>query len=162
MVGSRFRVRRGVWLISTIAAVAFVVVSCSEGKVAQCNELIDVANRAVTQVQSVTQSANPAPAPGGSAANPANVEAMTRIATAADEARGSMENLSFGDQQLTQFQSRFVTMYTEISTATRALVASANTNNSQAAQQAFNDLKKATDKEAPLVEEVNAYCANTQ
>ncbi|WP_088894064.1 hypothetical protein [Leptolyngbya ohadii] len=164
MVCSLFRLRRGVWQTSTIAALAFLVVGCSEGKVSQCNQLIGVANQAVTQVQSVTQSANPAPgAPGTSNANNANnIEAMTRIATAADQARTEMEGLQFSDERLTQFQSRFVAMYTEIGNATRALVSSAQASNSQGAQQAFDQLKTATEKEAPLVTEVNQYCANPQ
>jgi hypothetical protein len=163
MVCSLFRLRRRIWQASTIAAIVFLTVSCSEGKVSQCNELISVANEAVAQVQSVTQGTNATAVPGNPTANAANnVEAMTRIATAADQARGEMEALEFSDQQLTEFKSRFVAMYTEIGTATRELVSSANANNSQAAQQAFNALKTATDKEAPLVEAVNQYCANNQ
>lgn len=160
MACSLFRSRRRIWQTSTIAAIAFLVVGCTEGRVSQCNQLISVANQAVTQVQSVTQGANAAATPGNPTAN--NVEAMTRIATAADQARAEMEALQFSDQQLTDFQSRFVAMYTEIATATRALVSGANANNSQAAQQAFTALKTATDKEAPLVQEVNNYCANPQ
>jgi len=163
MVCSLFRLRRGIWLTLTIAAVAFSVISCSEGKVSQCNQLISVANEAVAQVQSVTQSTAASPDAGNSTTNPANnVGAMNRIAAAADQARGEMEALEFSDQRLTEFKSRFVAMYSEISGATRELVSSATASNSQAAQQAFNSLKTATDKEAPLVEEVNRYCANPQ
>lgn len=164
MVCSRFHLRRRIGYRSTIAAVTFLLVSCSEGKVSQCNQLIGVANQAVSQVQSVTQETTASPAAAGNAtANAAgNVAAMTQIATAADRARTDMEALQFNDDRLTEFKSRFIAMYTEIGNATRELVSSANAKNPEAAQRAFNELKAATEKEAPLVDEVNRYCANPE
>ena len=133
-------------------AVSVLAVSCSESKTSQCNKLIEVANQAVTQVQSVTQNTDP------SNANPNNVQAMSKIADAADQARSQMQALQISDSNLKAFQDRFVAMYTETSQATRELVAAANANNPENAQKSFNALKAATDKEGPLVEEVNRFC----
>jgi hypothetical protein len=133
--------------VSTLATLGFLVVSCSDNKVSQCNKLIKVANEAVSAVETVTQK----PDPG-------NIEAMTKIAETADTAKTNMQALQLGDGKLKDFQGRFVNMYTDTSKATRDLVAAAQVKDAAAAQKAFDSLKTATDKEAPLVNEVNTYC----
>jgi hypothetical protein len=133
--------------VSTLATLSFLAVSCSDNKVSQCNKLIKVANEAVSAVQTVTQNANPD-----------NVEAMSKIAETADTAKSNMQALQLGDGKLKDFQSRFVSMYTDTSKATRDLVAAAGVKDATAAQKAFDSLKTATDKESPLVNEVNTYC----
>jgi hypothetical protein len=102
-------------------------------------------------VQAVTQSATP---------NPDNVGAMSKIADAADKAKTEMDGLKLNDDKLKNFQTRFTTMYTNTSQATRDLVAAANAKNAEAAQKSFDALKNATDLEAPLVNEVNTYCTS--
>lgn len=141
--------QRGI-VISAIAILSVFTASCGESKVSQCNKLIDVANKAVADVQAITTSANPQ-----------DVTAMTRIAETADQARGSMEALELADDQLATFRQQFVTMYSETSQATRDLVTAVNANNSQNAETAYNALQTATDKETPLVNEVNTYCGGT-
>lgn len=138
---------RGVLNVSTLVALGFLAVSCTDSKVSQCNKLIEVANQAVTEVQSVTQNASPD-----------NVEAMSKIADAADKAKADMQSIKLGDEKLQQFQGRFITMYTDTSKATRDLVTAASAKDADSAQKAFDSLKTATDLEAPLVNEVNTYC----
>jgi hypothetical protein len=133
--------------ISALVGLGFLVTSCTDNKVSQCNKLIKVANEAVSSVQAVTQNASPD-----------NVEAMTKIAEAADKAKADMQGLQVTDEKLKAFQTRFINMYTETSKATRDLVAAAGAKNAAAAQASFDALKTATDKEAPLVSEVNTYC----
>ena len=132
---------------SALICLGFLVTSCTDNKVSQCNKLIKVANGAVSSVQSVTQNATPD-----------NVEAMTKIADAADKAKSDMQGLQLGDEKLKDFQSRFITMYTDTSQATRDLVKAAGAKDAASAQKAFDSLKTATDREAPLVSEVNKYC----
>ncbi|MBD3880529.1 hypothetical protein IFO70_02035 [Phormidium tenue FACHB-886] len=133
--------------LPTLVCLGFLVTSCTDNKVSQCNRLIKVANEAVSSVQTVTQNASPD-----------NVEAMTKIADAADKAKADMQGLQIGDERLKAFQTRFVSMYTDTSKATRDLVAAAGAKDATAAQTAFDALKTATDQEAPLVSEVNTYC----
>lgn len=140
---------KGTLKASSIIALVFLVASCTDNKVSQCNKLIEVANRAVTEVQAVTQTANP---------NPDNVGAMSKIADAADKAKTDMGDLKVSDDKLKGFQTRFITMYTDTSKATRDLVTAANAKDAESAQKSFNALKTATDQEAPLVNEVNTYC----
>ena len=136
---------------SAIAIIGLVAAACGESKVAQCNRLIDVANTAVTEVQNVT-----------TAANPSDPEALNEIANTADNAVASMQDLEFSDEQLQAYQQRFVQMYEETSTASRAIYTAVNEENNEAAQQALTDLQTATGQETALVSEVNAYCGGTQ
>ena len=78
---------------SLIAAISVLAVACGESKVSQCNKLIEVANKAVGDVQEVTSSANPE-----------DVNAMIKIADTADQAKATMETLEINDEQLQSFQ----------------------------------------------------------
>jgi outer membrane PBP1 activator LpoA protein len=135
----------------TVAGVAVlaIVAGCTENKVSQCNRLIEIANRAVTDVQSVTQSANPQ-----------DVNAMTQIANTADRAASEMQAVKLSDQQLLSYKDRFVSMYADTSKATRNLIAAVGNQDGSAAQQAYDALQTATNQEGTLVTEVNTYCGS--
>lgn len=135
--------------VVSIAALGMVV-GCTENKVSQCNRLIDVANRAVTDVQTVTESASPQ-----------DVEAMSKIAETADRAATEMQAVKLSDEQLLSYQDRFVTMYADTSKATRDLIAAMGEQNGSAAQQAYSNLQTATNQEGALVTEINSYCGGT-
>jgi hypothetical protein len=121
----------------------------SPNRFSQCNQLITIANRAVSTVQNVTQDSNSDDA-----------AAMAGIADAVDRSKREMQTLRLSDPQLVGFQNRFMSMYTETSIASRALIEAAGRKDTQAAQNSFDALKAATDREAPLVEEVNRYCGS--
>ncbi|TVQ19653.1 MAG: hypothetical protein EA367_10900 [Leptolyngbya sp. DLM2.Bin15] len=135
--------------ISAIALLGLTLAACGESKAAQCNRLIEVANSAVTAVQEVTTAA--------SADDP---EALNTIADTADQAVINMQGLELADEQLQDYQQRFVAMYEETSRASRAIytAVSADPPNNEAAQQAVTDLQTATGQEPDLVDEVNTYC----
>lgn len=133
--------------IAIAVALGTLATSCGASKVAECNELIEVANNAVEEVQTVA-----------AAAQPEDVTAMLQIADTADQARSAMETLELSDEQLQGFQQRFITMYNETSTATRSLVSAVEAQDQAAAESAYNNLQAATGQETSLVNEVNAYC----
>lgn len=137
-------------MLSLAAALSLTLVSCGESKVSQCRKLIEVANGAVTQVQEVTQNANPE-----------DVNAMLQIADTADQATQDMQALELKDEALQGYQQRFITMYTDTSQSTRQLVEAVNNKDSQAADTAYQSLQTATNQEAPLVTEVNEYCQSS-
>ncbi len=139
-------------LISTsiIAIAAVVLAGCSEGKVSQCNKLIEIANQAATDVESVTQSSSPD-----------DPDAFLRIADTADAASEQLETLDIEDETLQGFRQRFITLYVETSSATRELVTAVNEQNAPGAEEAYNRLEAATNEEGPLVDEVNDYCGGS-
>lgn len=127
-----------------------LLVGCSEGKVAQCNKLIEIANQAASNVESVTQSSTPD--------DPA---AFLQIADTADTAFAELEEIEIDDETLEGFRQRFITLYVETSAATRDLVAAVEEQNAPGAEEAYNRLEIATEQEGPLVDEVNTYCGGT-
>lgn len=140
-------VAKRVYHLSILVLLGLLVTSCSESKVSQCNKLIGIANRAVSDVKVVSE--NP---------KPDSIESMKKIADVANTAKAEMEGLQINDSQLKDYQTRFITMYTDTNKATRDLVSAAEIKDAQAAQQAFEALQSATAQEGPLVNQVNEYC----
>jgi mevalonate kinase len=131
-----------------LAALGIAAIGCSQNKVAQCNQLIEVANQAVTDVQAITENASPD--------DPA---AFLRIADTAEQARTNLEAIELTDEQLQTYQESFIAIYTSTSESTRNLVEAVNAQDNQAAQQAYDALQQAVSEEPELVTEVNSYCS---
>ena len=143
-----FSPKQGVVLLA--AALGVLAVGCSENKVAQCNQLIEVANQAVTDVQAITENASPD-----------DPEAFLRIADTADQAKANLEAIALTDEQLQTYQEQFVMLYTNTSESTRNLVNAVNAQDNQAAQQSYDALQQAITEEPNLVNEVNSYCGGS-
>ncbi|MEB3360086.1 MAG: hypothetical protein VKK04_25395 [Synechococcales bacterium] len=133
-----------------LGILATVSVGCSEGTVSQCVRLIDIANAAATEVETVTQSSTPD-----------DTEAFLTIAETADQAATDLGTLELSDAQLQTFKQRFIQLYQETGKATRDLVAAVEAADREAAEAAYAQLEAATSQEEPLVEEVNIYCRAT-
>ncbi len=126
------------------------LVSCSSGKVDQCNQLIGVANQAVTDVESVTNDSAPR-----------DTNTFSAITDAAQQAAAQLEAIDLTDEQLQSYRQRFIKLYSETGKATEQLVAAVEEQNLPAAEEAYNDLESATNQEQPLVEEINQYCQSS-
>ena len=106
------RVRRYIMPISAIVMAGIFAVSCSENKLSQCKELIDVANQVVTDVQTVAQnasttsSASATSATGSTSNSPDSVAVINKVAEAAEKARINMEVLKLEDETLKNYQSQ--------------------------------------------------------
>ncbi len=130
-----------------ITAISLLTVSCSEGKISQCNKIIQVANEAVSQAKSVTN--------GGQASDP---KAMIQAADAMEKASQEMEAIDVNDEKLQDYQAGFITMYRDTSKATRDFVTAFEKKDRSAAEAALNKLQQATTPEKQLVADINAYC----
>ncbi|HIK55578.1 MAG TPA: hypothetical protein IGS37_10505 [Synechococcales cyanobacterium M55_K2018_004] len=133
--------------LSAIAFIAFFATSCSESRSSQCSRLIAVANRAVGEMQAIIQT-NTTP----------NYSAYLKVAETVDNAKAAMEAIELNDPQLQEFQSRFISLYSELGKSSRALSEAIQKEDIQAAESAQQAFEAATNKEPPLVNEVNLYC----
>ncbi|NJO39137.1 MAG: hypothetical protein HC769_08490 [Cyanobacteria bacterium CRU_2_1] len=138
---------------SAVVTLGLLVASCSESKLSQCKQLIDVANQVVTNVQTVAQNASSTTNPSDSLA------VINKVAEAADQAKTDMESLQLSDENLKGFQTRYAAMYAEIGETTRDMLSAAQSKDTQAGKNAYNEFKAATSQEGSLVNEINAYCA---
>lgn len=134
--------------LSLTAAISLLTVSCSESKVSQCNKIIQVANKAVSQAKAVTN--------GSQAIDP---KAILQAADAMEKASQEMKTITVKDQKLKNYQSGFTNMYRDMGKATREFVAAFEKKNHPAAEVAVTNLQQAATKEKQLVTDINTYCA---
>lgn len=166
------RVCRSAIRTSAIALMGLLAVSCSESKLSQCGEIINVANQVVTDVQTVAQNASAttsttsSPASSTTAASPApassspdSVAVINKVAESAEKARINMEGLKLTDETLKGFQAQYAAMYTEINQTTRDMLAAAEAKDREAGKEAYEAFRAATSREEALVQGVNDYCA---
>ena len=138
------------FLMSCVGAFVVGLASCSSGKIDQCNQLIGVANRAVTDVEAVTS------IPESPEAR--NTEAFSTITETAQQAASQLEAIDLTDEQLQSYRQRFIKLYQETGETTEQLVAAVEAQDLPAAEDAYAKLETATSQEEPLVNDVNQYC----
>ena len=131
-----------------VAAIALLSFACSDNQAAQCNRLTEVANKTVGEVQAIV-SGNEQP----------DGEALRQVATSFDTGRTEMEALVLADEQLQGYQTRFIQLYEEVSVSAQQLSDALNSQDFDSAQTARDQFQASTEKEEPLVREVNDYCA---
>lgn len=124
---------------------ASLLVSC-ENKVAQCNKIIGIANKATTEVQQTTASKGN------------KLEQFKTMVGSIDNYSKEMSAIAVKDEKLKGFQDRFVKMYQQMGSSSKSLLDAANQKKPAVAQKALGDLQKAASMEQPLVNEVNQYC----
>lgn len=147
-------IRQSTTRLVLLTMLGAVVTSCSESKLSQCRELIDVANETVADVQSVAQNTST------TQTNTAeSVDVIGKVAEAAEKARINMDTLDLTDETLQSYQQRYVMMYTTIRETTRDMLSAAEVNNREEGKKAYEAFKEATEQEEGLVDAINGYCA---
>lgn len=132
-------------LIAIAGCSSMLLMSC-ESKVAQCNKIIGVANKATMEVQKTSQNQS------------AKIDQLGVMATSLDTYAKEMSAIEVKDEKLKGFQGRFVKMYQQMSTSSKTLIDAAKQKKAAAAQGALAELQKSVGLEQPLVNEVNQYC----
>lgn len=139
--------RRSSILLTLSAATALLFVGCGNSKVAQCNEIIKIANQAVSEAKQLTN--------GGQTDDP---QAMIEAADAMERAAQTMKQLDLSDSELQNYRSGFIEMYAETATATRDFVEAYKKKNRPGAESALSNLQQATKPEPELIQGINTYC----
>lgn len=127
-------------------AIGLLVASCGPSKVAQCNKLSEVVNKAATEAQQL----------GKSSSN--QLDDLSKAADSLDGFATELEAVKISDEKLKDFQAQFVKMYRDTGKASRALVEAAKKRDSNAGQKALQELRRATGQESDLVRDINNYC----
>lgn len=135
-------------LLSLAAAISLLTVSCSESKISQCNKIIKIANKAVSEAKSVTNGAQPS-----------DPKTVLKAANAMEKVSKEMEAINVKDEKLKDYQISFVKMYRDTSKATRDFVAASEKNDRLAAEAALTSFQQATTPEKQLVGDINSYCS---
>jgi hypothetical protein len=134
-------------LLPLTAALCLLTVSCSESKVSQCNKIIEVANRAVSEAKAITKD--------GQLSDP---KTTLKAADAMEKASKDMEAIKVTDEKLRDYQARFAQVYRDTSKATHEFVAAFEKKDRRGLTVAVEKLQKAATPEKQLVEDINIYC----
>ncbi|HBB30317.1 MAG TPA: hypothetical protein DDZ80_24525 [Cyanobacteria bacterium UBA8803] len=135
-------------LLALAVAISGLTTSCTESKISQCNKIIQVANKAVSEAKTVTN--------GGQTSDP---KTMIQAADAMDKASKEMEAIEVKDQKLQDYRAGFINMYRDTSKATRDFVGAFEKKDRPAAEAALTNLQQATTPEKQLVDDLNSYCS---
>lgn len=138
-------------LLLSLTAINLLTVSCTNNKVAQCNQIIQTANNAVTEATSVTN--------GGQSKDP---KVVLKAADAMEKASKDLEAIDVNDAKLKEYRDGFVKMYRDTSKATRDFVSAYERKDFGAAQAAQKNVQQATIPEKDLVSGINSYCKGNE
>ncbi|NJM49068.1 MAG: hypothetical protein HC860_25280 [Alkalinema sp. RU_4_3] len=144
---------RSIAFIGAFAVVSTLLASCGEGKVAQCNKLIGLANQATDEIKGLQQG-------GGDSADEKKKQ-LEKIANSLDGYTKKAEGLSLQDDQLKAFQKQLITLYQQTRDNSRALLAAVNTKDAKATNAALSKLIQGGGTEQTLIRSVNTYCSPT-
>jgi hypothetical protein len=173
--------RRRLSLVSASAAIAFLVASCGESKVSQCNRLAEVVNKAqgfMPTFESNIQSFSTTAAQVKSlddikAAADQYVTAVNEVVTDLDALAVELEGTQLSDEQLVSYRDRYIEMVQGFSSAlTQASDAMGIVQEVQAeadlpakieeSQQqtveAVQLIQELSVEESTIINEVNTYC----
>ncbi|MDB9314220.1 hypothetical protein PN462_13995 [Spirulina sp. CS-785/01] len=126
---------------------AMMMFGCAPSKRAQCNSVIEIANRATEEAKTLTD--------GGQTNEP---QAMLQAADTMEKAAQEMKSLELTDERLQEYQTGFVEMYVKTAQATRSFVDAFEKKDRTNAEAALTNLQKATQPEKELVNGINSYC----
>lgn len=135
--------------LSLVAAIALLFTGCGENKVAQCNKVIAVANKAATLGQQFGK--DPKSSKGS--------KGLTELASQIDTIGTEMKAVTVNDEQLKGFQGRFLTLYQDISKGLNDAAAAIDKKNIRDANRFLVSLQKSSAEESTIVKEINSYCS---
>ncbi len=127
------------------AAIALVCVltGCAQSKVAQCKQLVTIANLAN---ETAREAATGKP------------EAMHRAAESFDRAAQDLGKLPLSDTQLKDHRSRLADIYTDTSRSTREFLTAIQQKDRNLAEIAVQSLEQSANNERNLIQTINQTC----
>ncbi|MGA7936134.1 MAG: hypothetical protein WCA35_21450 [Kovacikia sp.] len=138
---------RRITSLSSIAAISVLTVGCSESKVAQCNKVSAVVNKAASETQAI-----------GKSGNPDKMAELSKAADTVDQYAKELEAVQVQDDKLKGLQTSFIKMYRDTGKSSRELVSAAKAKNVPTVKTSLQSLQAATSQESTLVNEFNQYC----
>jgi hypothetical protein len=135
--------------LSLVGAIALLFAGCSESKVAQCNNIIKVANQAARFSQQFEKDSK----------SGKGSQALTELATKIDQLGTQMKGVEVKDEKLKGFQERLLTLYQDISKGFNDTSKAMDEKNSRDIDRFLVSWRKSTAEESTIVREINSYCS---
>lgn len=131
-------------MIPTTVAIGFIVASCGESKLTQCNKLNQIINQADTATKTA-KTGKPA--------------ALRLAASQLEKVVLQLKAVEVEDEKLQGLQASFVTLHTDLSKSFRKMALSIEKQNPNEIKSSLKILKQARKQDTALVKEINTYCA---
>lgn len=131
----------------TTYSVPVLAQSANQIKAIQCERILRINNETVTNIKSITNN-------GQITDTSSTLSAAAAMETGAKK----LEIAVVTNPRLHNYRKRFITMYRQISQATRTYVAAEQKRERKAMEAAMANLSRAVADEFPLVQEINTYC----
>jgi hypothetical protein len=139
--------RQSFFLLSAITVVSPFLIGADDGRVAQCDRISTVVNKAAAETQAISRSNNPD-----------KIAELLRAADTVDRHAKELEAVRVQDAKLKALQASFISMYRDTSRYSRSLVVAAKAQDVEAVKSSLQSLQEATGRESSLVNEFNRYC----
>lgn len=141
--------RKASWTTVTVSAIAVTVslglLSC-DGKIAQCNRLIEVINKEQGPLKKATGN------------DPA---ALKKLADTLDNVAKKVEAVELKDEKLLSFRNEYSQMAKDLGKASRDTATAVESNDPKKAQDAAKNMSSFGDRESDLVDNINKYCSGS-
>ncbi len=134
------RFNRYAFLSATAVTMGLLLYGCGESKVAQCNKIVTVADKAKTL------------------SIPKDISGFDVLADNIDKIGTEIKAIAVQDSKLKELQNELFTMYGEVSLALKAQVKATQSKNNDAVTKSKQELETSTAKESDLVDRINALC----
>ncbi|HLO89098.1 MAG TPA: hypothetical protein VK203_29390 [Nostocaceae cyanobacterium] len=138
-------------ILSSTAAIALLFAGCGESKVAQCNKITKVANQAAQVSQQE----------GKNAQTKKDSASFKKFASKIDEITTELKAIEVKDEKLQGFQTRFVTVYQDLSQGLKDTAVAIDKKNAKAINSILTKMQKTSNDETSLVKEINSYCTGS-
>ena len=144
------RMRRQALRMSVFAVAAGLMatggLTACDGKISQCNRLIEVINKEQGPLKSASGS---------------DPEALKKLAETLDNVSSKVKAVELKDEQLVKFRDDYATMAGDLAKASRDTAGALESNDPKKAADAAKNMSSFGPRESQLVDSINKYCSGS-
>ena len=132
---------------------AFLVISTGacNGKVAQCNKLIETVNASMTKMDESSKKLD----------GKDDAKDLVELGKSLDTAKKDVEGIEITDAKLKGMQGQFVKSIDNMAVSTKAMSAAAEKNDATAIKAAMTKLETSGNENSKLTDDINKYCTGS-
>jgi hypothetical protein len=141
-----FKVQQ-VGIITLTIATSFLTVSCTDNKISQCANTIEVVNQTVMNTKAISNSGTKG-----------DIQTIEKLVETFDKAAKDLEAVNVNDEKLKTYKSQFLTMYKGTTDVTKQLIVSFKERKATKVNEGLRKYASSVSPERDLVAGLNQYC----
>jgi hypothetical protein len=144
-------IARSALVLSFSAFLLIGTSACGNGKVAQCNKLIDKLNASMTKMDESSKKLD----------GKDDAQDLVELGKSLDTAKKEVEGIEISDAKLKGMQGQFVKSIDNMAAATKEMSAAATKNDAPAIKAAMTKLEASGNENSKLTSDINKYCSGS-